>query len=75
MTAAVRRRNEGIDDDDGAEVEGGVALLQLRETAAAAAQRMPCRRRAVLARAKNQIKNQRRRGAKETWKRMVKECS
>jgi len=41
VTAAVRRRNEGIDDDDGAEVEGGVALLQLRETATAAAQRMP----------------------------------
>ena len=38
-TAAVRR----IDDDDaGAEVEGGLALLQqLRETAAAAAPRMP----------------------------------
>lgn len=45
---AVRRRKEGIDDDDdaaGAEVDG-VALLQLRETAAAvAAPRMPCKRR------------------------------
>ena len=42
---AVRRRKEGIDVDDnaGAEVDG-VALLQLRETTAAAAPRMPCKR-------------------------------
>lgn len=41
-TAATAVRKEGI--GDGAEVDG-VALLQLRETAAAAAPRMPCKRR------------------------------